>query len=251
MAENKKQSTEPRDYKERFEFVLTVGDNIICQRYFRINNFNPTCLKSYELVRAVRSGAAVIDNDIKDKTNTYLSIFAPKIFDTKEQMEKYFSNPQNCSKMQLGEGIVIKDCDKADYYWTDEGPKQLTYKFDDGELTGGITEDKIATYKFTFKIDGKDVCTVQWDGIYPKFVRERIDLSNKRGKFIGEDITRLNFEQYLLYKMVQDKEDLVYGIIKNICTACSYDDSNDYTIDESGIFAELNQNNREILFHVN
>ena len=44
MSEIKK-SVEPKDYKERFEFELTVGNNIICQRYFRINNFNPTSLR--------------------------------------------------------------------------------------------------------------------------------------------------------------------------------------------------------------
>ena len=27
-------------YKERFQFLLWVNDNIICQRYFKINGFN-------------------------------------------------------------------------------------------------------------------------------------------------------------------------------------------------------------------
>ena len=42
MSEIKKSAAESKDYKERFEFELTVGNNIICQRYFRINNFNQT-----------------------------------------------------------------------------------------------------------------------------------------------------------------------------------------------------------------
>ena len=72
MAEFKQKSAESsKDYKERFEFVFTTGDNIICQRYFRINNFNPTSLRSYVLTNAIRRCAAVIDNDLKDKTQIY------------------------------------------------------------------------------------------------------------------------------------------------------------------------------------
>ena len=41
MAEVKKQFEQALAFKERFEFRLTVGDDIICQRYFRIGNFNP------------------------------------------------------------------------------------------------------------------------------------------------------------------------------------------------------------------
>ena len=33
-------------YKERFQFMLSINDNIICQRYFRINGFNAESLES-------------------------------------------------------------------------------------------------------------------------------------------------------------------------------------------------------------
>ena len=37
MSEIQKNNS-PRSYKEKFEFELTVDNNIICQRYFRIND---------------------------------------------------------------------------------------------------------------------------------------------------------------------------------------------------------------------
>ena len=37
------------NYRERFQFVVRVNDNIICQRYFKINRFNNDCLTSREL----------------------------------------------------------------------------------------------------------------------------------------------------------------------------------------------------------
>ena len=230
MSEIKK-SREPRDYKERFEFELTVGNNIICQRYFRINNFNPTSLRSYELTDAIRRCVAVIDRDLKDKTHTYLEMYAPKVFSSVEEMTAFLSNSENVKKMTPGEGLVVRGNSKTDYVFVKQGVAQeIGYKFDDGELSESSAESNKTTYKFAFKVDGREVCSVVWDGYYPKFVRDKIDLSNKRGKFEGEDISRLSFEQYLLYKMVQNKSDLVYGLIMDICQACSYSNNKDYTV---------------------
>ena len=248
MVEIKKQ-VEPRDYKERFEFVLTTGGNIICQRYFRINAFNPKSLQSYELVSALRKCANVIDNDLKDKTAIYLERYAPKIFQTVEEMDKYVSNEENWPRMTLGEGLVVRNNSVTDYFYGGEGKwVPLGSKFDDGELTESNVNDNKTTYKFAFKVDGREVCAVQWDGYYPKFVRDKIDLSNKRGKFDEEDIDRLSFEQYLLYKMAEGRTDLVYGLIKTICTACSAQDNSEYTTTVNGIIEEWNADSARLAF---
>ena len=236
MSENKKSAAESKDYKERFEFELTVGNNIICQRYFRINNFNQTALRSYELTEAVRNCVAVIDRDLKDKTHTYLEMYAPKVFNSIEQMEAYVADPSNADRLTFGEGLVVRGNSKTDYVYTKKGGVvELGYKFDDGELTETSIEDNKVTYKFAFKVDGREACAMIWDGYYPKFVRDKIDLSNKRGKFEDDEVGRLSFEQYLLYKMVQGKSDLVYGLIRNICQACSNPDNKSYATSESDI----------------
>ena len=252
MAEFKQKSAESsKDYKERFEFVFTTGDNIICQRYFRINNFNPTSLRSYELTNAIRRCAAVIDNDLKDKTQIYLSIYAPRVFDSQEQMEEYVAKDENFAKMTVGEGLVVRGNSETDFVLCkDKTVKPLGNKFDDGELTEFKTDTNKSSYKFAFKVDGKEVCAITWDGYYPKFVRDKIDLSNKRGKFSEEDTEHLTFEQYLLYMMVKDKSDLVYGLIKNICYACSYPDSKDYTTEVDDIFDCWNHDSHRLLYNV-
>lgn len=236
MGEIRKQSNEPRDYKERFEFVLTNGNNIICQRYFRINNFNPTCLRSYELTSALRKCVATIDRDLKDKTQIYLEIYTPMMFDTVEQMNAFLADSEKIAGLHLGEGLVVRSNETTDYAYQGDGKvKELGFKFDDGELSSGNMENCKSTYKFAFKVDGREVSSVTWDGYYPKFVRDKIDLSNKRGKFDESEVDRLLFEQYLLYKMYKGKSDLVYGLIKNIVTACCYSDSKSYTTDAEGI----------------
>ena len=85
MSETKK-SAEVRDYKERFEFKLTVGDNIICQRYFKIFNFNENCVKSYDIADMMRYLANIIDTDLKNKTAVYMEMMCPQIFNTEEEM---------------------------------------------------------------------------------------------------------------------------------------------------------------------
>lgn len=220
-----------KDYKERFEFKLTVDNNIICQRYFRINNFNPVSLKSHNLSDVITDCVNTIDNDLKQKTNTYLEIFSPMYFNSYEEMEKYFANPVNRSRMSLGQGIVVKG-HPHDYAWGVNGVKGIDLKFDDGELYENKTNNS-AIYKFAFLVDGKEVCTRIWEGRYPKYIRNSIDLANKRGKQLDEDIYHLSFEQYLDYQIVKGKTDLVWGLIKDICVVCSYRDSDDYVLEDT------------------
>lgn len=247
MNENK--VAKPRDYKERFEFEFTFNGIIICQRYFRINEFNPKSLRSYELTEAIRRCAMIIDNDLKDKTHAYLEMYAPMSFNSEDEMNTYLSNPYNVSRLRMGEGLVVRGNKETDYVLTDKGvARPLGYKFDDGELTEMTPEEGKVTYKFAFKVDGRETCSIVWDGYYPKFVRDKIDLSNKRGKYDTEDASRLSFEQYLLYKMVQGRNDLVYGLIKNICQVCSLEEGRKYTVRKNKVLEALKKTkDREFL----
>lgn len=203
MIENVK-TAEPRSYKERFEFELTVGNNIICQRYFRIANFNPKSLQSYELTDAIRKSVSIINTDLKNKTQAYLEMYAPMVFNSISEMTEYFKNPHNVMRMTLGEGIVVKGNKVTDYVYTENGPKELGYKFDDGELTEISPEVSKVTYKFAFKVDGEERCAMIWDGYYPKFVRDKIDISNKRGRFDGDDVNRLHLSSICYIRWYRD-----------------------------------------------
>jgi len=228
MVESRKQFV-AKDYKERFEFKLTVGDNIICQRYFKINNFNELSIHSFELTDTIRNVVKMIDDELKSKTVDYLEIFAPLYFNSVEEMGKYFENGKNSYRMRIGEGIVVKGT-QNDYFWDGNAPKELSFKFDDGELNSKLTDEDRVTYKFAFLVDEKEVCTSIWEGVYPKFIRNAIDLSNKKGKVDNESISKLSFEEYLNYKICANRNDLVYTIIKDICSVCCLQGNNCYTI---------------------
>lgn len=243
MAEIRK--NEVRDFKERFEFKLTVGDIIICQRYFKINNFNQLSFSSVELADVMRYLANMIDSDLKDKSQVYLEIMAPRIFNTETEMYDYFSNPENRNGIRGGHGIVVKDNLEYDYAWKEVRdasgnvvggtPMPLTFKFDDGEFGRALTDEDFIEYKLTLIDNGKDMNTPKevmstvWTGVYPKYVRNSIDLSNKRGRFENVDVLTLGFDQYLIYKIFNGRHDLIYRIIKEIQVTCSNSDNAWYT----------------------
>ena len=231
MGELRKQPEQVRDYREKFEFRLTVGSNIICQRYFKINNFNNRSLKSFELADTIRRCANVIDRELVSKTQTYLEITAPNNFNTVEEMNKFYENEANRKKMRLGLGISVKDS-KTDFVWGKNGePVPCNFKFEE-DYNSPLTQDDTVEYKFSFLIEGNEVCSVIWYGTYPKYIRNSIDLSNKKGKQDKEDLDRLSFEQYLDYKLVEGRSDLVWSLIKDICYTCSVSDNSWYTVTE-------------------
>jgi hypothetical protein len=231
MAEVKKQFEQALAFKERFEFRLTVGDDIICQRYFRIGNFNPISLKSNELMDTIRGCAETIDNDLKSKSLIYLEIFAPRIFNTMAEFEKYIESEKNRDGLVRGEGVVIREVDDHDFAWNGvDGLIPLSFKFEDGEFSEPLTDEDYVTYKFAFLDYGREVCSATWVGVYPRFVRNSIDLSNRRGKLDADDIYRVGFEQYILYKLVEGRSDLVWKLVKEICYTCSESDDSWYSV---------------------
>lgn len=231
MAEVKRQFEQALAFKERFEFRLTVGDDIICQRYFRIGNFNPLSLKSNELAETIRGCAEMIDNDLKSKSLVYLEIFAPRIFNTMEEFEKYIEKEENRNGLVRGEGVVIRNVKDHDFAWDGEAHlKALDFKFEDGEFSEPLQEENYVTYKFAFLDYGREVCSCTWVGVYPRFVRNSIDLSNKRGRLDPDELYRVGFEQYILYKLIEGRSDLVWKLVKDICYTCSESDDSWYTI---------------------
>ena len=231
MAEVKKQFEQALAFKERFEFRLTVGDDIICQRYFRIGNFNPTSLRSSELAETIRCCAKIIDNDLKSKSLIYLEIFAPRIFKDMEEFEKYIETERNRNSLVRGEGVVIRTVKDHDFAWNGvDKLVPLDFKFEDGEFSEPLTSEDYVTYKFAFLDYGREVCSTTWVGVYPRFVRNSIDLSNKRGKLDPDDVYRVGFEQYILYKLVEGRSDLVWKLVKDICYTCSDSDDAAYTV---------------------
>jgi hypothetical protein len=66
MKENEANST-------KFEFLLKLNDNIVCQRYFNVKGFNPKTLNSMEIHDELKEVADEIIHGLKLKTCDYMS----------------------------------------------------------------------------------------------------------------------------------------------------------------------------------
>lgn len=229
MLKNKQDKKSPSDYKEPYEFRLLIDDNIICQRYFKINNFNPSSLHSIELTDTIRECANMIDEDLKSKTRVYLWHMAPFVFQNEEEMRQWFANPVNHSKVRFFENIILQDKDNTEYTWDGEKLILCEKKICDGTFSTPLSEKDTLTYEFAFYVNDTKVVSTIFDGVYPHYIRRNIDLSNTRGKFEGEDLTRLSFESYILNRLVYDRQDLIKKIVKEICYICSVPENSFYT----------------------
>lgn len=229
MLKNKQERKAPADYKEPYEFRLLIGDSIICQRYFRINNFNQLSLNSVELTDTIRACAQMINEDLKSKSRIYTWHIAPLVFNTEEEMRTWFSNPKNASTVRFYETIVIRDENSTEFAWDGEKIVECEKKVTDGTFSNALTDKDVLSYEFAFYVNDKKIASTIFDGVYPYFIRRNIDLSNTRGKFEGEDISRLGFESYILNRLVYDRQDLIKKIVKELCYVCSVTDDSYYT----------------------
>ena len=54
--------------KKKFEFVLSINDNIICQRFFTVRNHNPKTTRSVDLYESVKYIKTIINEQLISKT---------------------------------------------------------------------------------------------------------------------------------------------------------------------------------------
>ena len=122
------------------------------------------------------------------------------------------------------------------YMWHFYNPERPN---DSEELVSPLIEPWTYTFKIVISDNKRDVITKIWDGrYYPKYIRERVDLSNRSVKIVTKDGKsfsyekeeffkeregKLTFEQELIKGMISDKSDVLQAIIKMICDTCAPD----------------------------
>lgn len=180
-------------YKERFQFVLSVNDNIICQRYFRVNGLNTDSIDSVELKRALDECVQMIKNDLSSKSRIYLwhtSNLPLKLTGFADSSETVYMDMPNDNKEKYNDAERLK-------------PYEVTFKF-------------------SFLIDEKPKYEYIWDGgDYPKYVRNSVDLSNSDQLYKGKDPLQLYFSAAIVRYMTIGKQDLNYAIINKIVNVMS------------------------------
>lgn len=224
---------ENANYKERFQFILQINDNIICQRYFKINGISNDALESEEFKYVMDEVVEMIQNDLTSKSRVYdwytsneplkLTGFVSHIEDYNNEDVYKITRTTNGKDedVVLSNGEILNktyfkyDDDIEDVYSDSERPA-------DGEFV----------FKFSFLVDEKPMYERIWDANqYHKYVRNGVDLSNSDLSYRDKDPLSLYFNVAIIRRMTCDKVDLVYHIIKKICNALSTNNEENATYD--------------------
>ena len=130
--------------KEKFEFLLSINDNIICQRYFTVRNHSPKTIKSVDLYDTVLDIKEAISNKLILKTIDVIDEFF------KEDVSKLQVEPENFTiTIKKGNLIIMERTFSADLY-----PPRVRYSVDIRpqisyilrELTDVLSLRKVDTY---------------------------------------------------------------------------------------------------------
>lgn len=216
-------------WRERHQFVLSANENIVCQRYFKVNGFNPNSLHSEELYYTIREIVNLIKEDLTSKSRIYTAITANK----STKLTGFYN------------GEELDFCDASMVYHdsfrgtvTLSNGTVLEKEYIDYEPTEEEVDDTPFTLKFSYLFDDKVIYEEIWDGSgYPKYVRNCIDLSNSNSTYKYVDPMRMSFSQQMTKSLNGGRQDLIYSIIKMFCTTLSND------VDEDGNTSEKDYTN--------
>lgn len=218
-------------YKERFQFILWANDNIVCQRYFKVNGYNNESLKSLEFKETMDRIVGLIQKDLVSKSRVFmwytreepikLTGFANNLDNVEDTDVVLLTHPQYEGSVQLSNGEIVN---KTHFTY----PEELEDTYTDNEK---LPEYEV-TFKFQMLVDEKPVYESIWDGtVYPKYVRNGVDLSNSDSSYRDREPSSLHFSFAIIRHMTYGKIDLIYHIIRQICDVMSYrfEESDRYT----------------------
>lgn len=211
-------------YKSKFQFLIWVNDNVICQRYFKINGFNDESIYTAEFVDCMNGIVRSIQEDLESKSRIfmwYTNLKEPlKLtgFATDKEVEMYGSHFLGALTNSNIRGDVEAPDGKLfhkEYLEYAEGVAS-----DYGEVERPAEGEYI--FKFSFLIDDVPVFEKIWDGnVYPKFVRNGVDLTNSYASYDSKETSALSFGAAIVRYMQAGKTNLISDFIRRICDTLS------------------------------
>jgi hypothetical protein len=101
----------------KFEFLLTLENNIVCQRFFNVREYNPQIRHSMDLYYIVKNICDEIGEDLKIKTMDYLYDNMDFFYDSDDSETKLDSTQEYfVLEIKLGDEVFIRSMFPANYY---------------------------------------------------------------------------------------------------------------------------------------
>jgi hypothetical protein len=106
--------------KEKFEFVLSINDNIICQRFFTVRDHNPKTTRSVDLYESVLDVKNVINQQLLLKTIDVIDEFFKEDVSKLQEENEIFT-----IMIKKGNHVIMERTFSADLY-----PPRVRYSVD-------------------------------------------------------------------------------------------------------------------------
>jgi hypothetical protein len=101
----------------KFEFLLTLENNIVCQRFFNVRDYNPQTRNSLDLYYVVKNISEEISEDLKIKTMDYLYDNMDFFYDSENSDTKLDGTDESfVLEIKLGDDVFIRSMFPANYY---------------------------------------------------------------------------------------------------------------------------------------
>lgn len=216
-------------YKNKFQFIIEVNNNVICQRYFKINGFNEESIHSAEFTECMNGIVESIKKDLESKSRIYMwynnheAPFKLRGFASDADIEKYGSSLfSHLTDDTITGDVVTEDGRVFTKEYIDYNNDIFNVYVDD-EQDG----DDDFLFKFTFLIDDVPAYERIWDGKeYPRFIRNGVDLTNTYSNYT--DNNSFGFANYVIRRMQVGKPNLISDFIRRICDTLSNTFTNEY-----------------------
>ena len=141
----------------KLEFLLTLNDNIVVQRFFNVKGFNPKARNSVELSDFLKDVSDTLKYDLKMKTVVYMLDNKEAIMHDPEVMETSFTDGPEVFNIfiKIGEQTICHRIFDGKMF-----PPKVRYTVDVRpylkDLLKGLT-DIFSSYRLNFKYLGYDL----------------------------------------------------------------------------------------------
>lgn len=141
----------------KLEFLLTLNDNIVVQRFFNVKGFNPKARNSVELYDFLKDVSDTLKYDLKMKTVVYMLDNKEAIMHDPEVMETSFTDGPEVFNIfiKIGEQTICHRIFDGKMF-----PPKVRYTVDVRpylkDLLKGLT-DIFSSYRLNFKYLGYDL----------------------------------------------------------------------------------------------
>lgn len=108
----------------KFEFLITIEGNIVCQRFFSVKDYNPAVRRALDLYYAFREIAEDIQKNLRQKSIEFLFENEKYFFGSVDQLSPP-STEQFIMSVRLGNEVIIERQFPANIY-----PPKVRYTVD-------------------------------------------------------------------------------------------------------------------------